>query len=343
MEKPYKTAEDFFSDESFQRYVLHSTPEDTAYWESWLKRHPETAEEAGQAVMMIQSMHQPEKDLSQLEFANEQLRFESFLAKYPAQQKKGISRMRYVYAFTIASIMLVSWLVGWQWDNNQMVTYQTGDGEKSKVILPDNSLIYLNAHSSVRVSKEWTTNSVREVWLEGEAYFDVEHSPSLGSEKFTVHTRDVSVEVLGTQFNVQETNGQTEVVLHTGKILLDVKKNKHRLLMNPGELVEVSKETAVIYQRQVNPEIYTAWKDNYFVFDNTTIEEIANLLETRYGTKVIFTDSSLMQRRFTFKMPDGNLDLLLKTIARSLDLNIVRTKEHIIIKPEVAEKPTKLN
>jgi ferric-dicitrate binding protein FerR (iron transport regulator) len=79
------------------------------------------------------------------------------------------------------------------------------------------------------------------------------------------------------------------------------------------------------------------------VFDNTTIEEIAKLLETRYGTKVIFTDSSLMQRRFTFKMPDGDLDLLLKTIARSLDLNIVRTKEHIIIKPEVAEKPTKLN
>jgi ferric-dicitrate binding protein FerR (iron transport regulator) len=334
MEKFYRSADDFFSDESFQRYVLHSTPADTAHWESWLQRHPEMAEEASQAVMMIQSLYLPEEELPDTEYFLEQRRFENFLGQQPARPQKSFTRNWYASAAAFAGFILVSLFFWWQAGQADLITYQTGKGEKSKVILPDNSVVYLNARSSLKVLKEWTGQTPREVWLEGEAYFDVNHHPAIGSAKFTVHTSEVGVEVLGTQFNVLEASGQTEVVLHSGKIQLDVKKDNRRLIMKPGDLVEVSKNNAAITKRLVNTEVYTAWKDSRFVFDNTTLADVAVLLESRYGARVTFTDSSLKERKFTFRMPDDNLELLLKTIAKSLDLQIIHQKEQIIIKPE---------
>lgn len=344
MNKNYRSAGDFFSDESFQRYVLHSTPEDTAYWEAWLQRHPDRAEEAGQAVMMIQSLHLPEKDLPAGEYAAEETRFEAFLANHPARPASRpvqAPARRYRYAAVVAGLLILLAGAGrwWQQRPGDWVTYQTGAGEKSQIELPDQSVVHLNARSSVRVSRVWTGDQPREVWLEGEAYFDVKHRPAHGSAKFTVHTPAVDVQVLGTQFNVLEHNGQTQVVLSTGKIELALKNDNHRLLMKPGDLVRVSARDASVSQRLVNPEVYTAWKDSRFVFDNTPVAEIAALLQNRYGLTVAFADTALMHRRFTFRMPDNDLELLLKTMSKSLDLTITREQNRILIGSEPVSEP----
>lgn len=342
MNTSYQSAEDFFSDESFQRYVLHSTPEDTALWEAWLQRHPDRAEEASQAVMMLQSLYLPEENLPAAEFAAEQRRFQTFLENHPARpagkQKQLLPRTWYRLAAVLAGFLVLAGAgIWWQAKSNSWVTYQTGAGEKSKILLPDYSVVHLNANSSVRVKKEWTGSQPREVWLEGEAYFDVQHKPVTGSARFTVHTRKVNVEVLGTQFNVLESNGQTEVVLSTGRIRLDVINDNQRLVMKPGDMVKISGKSAAVTQRLVNPEVYTAWKDSRFVFDNTTVAEIATLLENRYGVTVVFADTSLLQRRFTFRMPDNNLELLLKTMSKSLDLTVTRENNQILINSEPFE------
>lgn len=82
--------------------------------------------------------------------------------------------------------------------------YATQYGEQRVVELPDHSVVSLNANSTLRFRNDWSqANTLREVWLDGEAFFSVQKQEgAAGPAKFIVHTNDLDVEVLGTRFNV---------------------------------------------------------------------------------------------------------------------------------------------
>ena len=117
--------------------------------------------------------------------------------------------------------------------------YSTTFGEWKTITLPDGSVVELNANSLLTITKHWSENNNRTVWLTGEAFFKVKKIPSTKC-KFIVKTKDLKVEILGTSFNVNSRFDQTEVFLEEGKVKLYLGNTKE--YMAPGEFIAFSKK-----------------------------------------------------------------------------------------------------
>ncbi len=225
---------------------------------------------------------------------------------------------------------------------NKSTVYTTAYGETKKVLLPDNSTIVLNANSRIEFSADWDQEKPREVRLDGEAFFSVVHTAT--HQKFIVHTCDnFSIEVLGTQFNVSRRKSKTRVVLNSGKIRLHLKdkatdSKEEAVTMQPGELVEFKKSPKQFIKKTVNPELYSSWTDNRLIFENTSLDELSTLLEERYGLQIVAGDTSLKDIRFNGDFPSNNLNILLKALAATYDLNITTRSKEIHFEPSMNKK-----
>ena len=204
----------------------------------------------------------------------------------------------------------------------------TGYGESKEVVLPDQSVITLNTNSTLEYAREWD-NQNREVWLNGEAYFSIAHLED--NQKFIVHTNEVSIEVLGTEFNVHHRRGDTKVVLNSGKVALNIaKSNDTTIVMSPGELVQYSASEDQIITRIVDPEAHSSWRNKRLTFDKTKLYEIRQILEDEYGLEVVFEDSSQSNRELSGAISIENVDVFLNGLSESLDITIVRTEDKVV-------------
>lgn len=207
-------------------------------------------------------------------------------------------------------------------------TYSAGKGAISSVILEDGTTVTLNANSSIRVLDDFMDHSNREVWIKGEAFFEVTKRDDL--KKFIVHTDNFDVEVLGTKFNVNNGKCKTEVMLTEGKVKL-VAKDKEPLIMKPGEQVSVSNAQSHFEKQIVNPEKYTAWRNNILVFENTPLAEVADIIEDYYDVEMIVADSLLGTRQFTGSLPNNDLEVILLALTTSYKIEIERAGDKIIL------------
>ncbi len=176
-------------------------------------------------------------------------------------------------------------------------TVQTGYGEIRQVLLPDGSSVSLNAHSQLRFKRFGFGQSSREIFLTGEATFSVRHLPD--HQQFIVHTsKDFDVTVLGTEFTIYNRNRATQVVLHHGKVQIDYKNaaGPKRLTMRPGDLVKLEKSGDIQLMHPKHPEHLKAWQNHQFVFDQSSVKEIAQILTENYGLTVNIQGQALADR-----------------------------------------------
>lgn len=214
------------------------------------------------------------------------------------------------------------------------LVYTTTYGETEHILLPDGSSVELNANSKLTVSSDWNAALqqdeafVREVWLEGEGFFEVKKLSKPIS--FIVHTDDLNVEVLGTKFNVNSREQKTRVVLDEGKVKLSA-QNQSELVMNPGELVEVNKKDIRFQKKIVNPKNYIAWRHNELIFEATPMTEIIDMLENNYGYQVVVQQKAVTQEMlFTGKAPADDTELLLNMLSESFNIRILQKDKTII-------------
>ena len=115
---------------------------------------------------------------------------------------------------------------------------QTQFGEQQSIKLLDGSHLRLNANSKLTYASDdsWRDGKIRAVYLEGEAYFNVEKKPT-SKQLFHVQTQHALVEVLGTAFNVHSTDDRVTVYLEHGSVKLHLKSLDTTILMRPGDLV----------------------------------------------------------------------------------------------------------
>ncbi|CAN5857510.1 hypothetical protein BH24BAC1_BH24BAC1_16530 [soil metagenome] len=342
MNKFYQSAEDFFSDMTFQSFVLRKDQEAVGFWEEWIKAHPGKAEEIKEAILMIEALQAPEEGLPEDEFQLELQKIQSYLEEHPSQHSelkiiqfkphKPVSWWQYAAVF--AGLLLLGAFGFWALpvSDFKMASYRTGTEEKLRIELPDNSIVYLNSNSTLQVAKNWEAGTQREVWLKGEAFFNVKHGPAIGTAKFSVNTAGAKVEVLGTQFNVYERADQTKVVLSSGEIKLKLKEKEQAMVLQPGEMVEFSQASRAVTRKQVKPQLYTSWKESQVVFDETPLREIIILVENSFGVQVKVEDDSLLERKMTFKLQENDLDLLLEAMAKTFNLQVKKQADQVTIK-----------
>ena len=223
----------------------------------------------------------------------------------------------------------------WNTKGTAPTRYATGKGEKKTITLPDNSTVVLGSSSSLAIAGDWKPEHPRELKLDGEGYFSVTHQQN--QQKFIVQTaHNIRVEVLGTRFTVAERATRTQVVLNAGKVALYLDEAVSPLLMKPGELIDVPRARTrgeQITRRTVKPEVYSAWTDNKFVFEDTSLGEVGTMIESEFGQKMVFAGDSLKALRVTLRLPNRNLDLLLAAVAEIHDLAIERKPGLILIAP----------
>lgn len=230
-----------------------------------------------------------------------------------------------VLIFVIASTFVFQSL------NPSEINVRTGFGEQQSIELPDGSIVKLNANSSLTYKKHWDNQENREVLLQGEAFFEVEKKTETG-QKFSVTTKDLTVQVLGTVFNVNSHQGATKVFLEEGEINLILNGLKEQMLMVPGELITYSETSRKLPEkRQALPALHTSWKDGLILFNDTPLNEILEKLEEIYGLTFHLKDSTNYDRTITTGLPVENLDEAVSILDETTDLQILKTNDGFII------------
>lgn len=243
-------------------------------------------------------------------------------------------------AASLAGILLAAGIVYFFLANDTLF-HQTTYGEVRIVELPDHSRITLNGNSTLSYRADWDEDDAedgiqtREVWLEGEAFFEVEEVMNSAKEKvkFIVHTPQLAVEVVGTTFNVNNRRDETQVVLNSGKVnlYLPAIQQKQKIEMVPGELVKYSEASQAVEQRVVQPQLYSSWKDHQLIFVNTPVREIAEILENTYGYDVVIRDPAIAEKKFNGEITTDQIDVLLRAIASTFGIRVDQDGHKVIL------------
>ena len=224
-------------------------------------------------------------------------------------------------AASIAFLVAVSFFWTQYLGVGGMQEFHTAYGEIKTISLPDGSVVVINGNSSLRYDASWDSERDREVWIEGEGFFDVTHT--VDHLKFIVHTEpNMDVQVLGTKFNVKTRRGKTEVMLQEGKVRLDVEsaERKESMTLQPGELATL--DDAKLSKVSIQPVQYASWKEKKLFFNDTPLREIAKILEDTYGTPVVFQTEELGDRKLSGEISSNEAADILNAIQESLDIGI---------------------
>jgi ferric-dicitrate binding protein FerR (iron transport regulator) len=181
-------------------------------------------------------------------------------------------------------------------DQNTLVFVEkhTNLGEKKKINLPDGTSVILNAASTLRISDNFDGEK-REVYLQGEAWFDVKRDPQ---KPFIVHTGKIATQVLGTHFNVSayQNDANITVSLVQGKVQVDVNNDPaKRIILDPGKQMTYSKGSGQTHVTDFIAEDITGWKENKLVFNYDSWPDAAKKLSRWYGVSVELKDSTLLR------------------------------------------------
>jgi ferric-dicitrate binding protein FerR (iron transport regulator) len=200
---------------------------------------------------------------------------------------------------------------------NEFCTIVVPKGNKSEIVLPDGSKIWLNNDSKLVYPKKFN-DSERQVELTGEGYFEVQRNTKV---PFIVKTSDVSIKVLGTKFNVSAYPNDKfiETTLISGKVTIQSNENPAvEKVLSPGESFTFDKLSNHVSVSQVDTRFYTYWMKGEFVFRDEKFETLAKRIERIYNVEIIFEDPSLKKKTYTgdFKV-DDNIYTILEIFKRS--------------------------
>jgi len=234
---------------------------------------------------------------------------------------------RLAAAAAAAAVLAAAW-TGWQLIHPTAPVMQqlsSAPGGKSRVTLPDGSIVWLNSNTQLHYEKNSFGKQHREITLSGEAFFDIAKSEGI---PFIIHAGKVNIRVLGTAFNVKAYTGDSAVftTLVRGKIAVSFREKT--VVLRPEEklTVPVSRLRPVFQQKHLEkdssgqlPEI--SWLDNKLVFDNNTFDELADKMSQWYGVNFHFESASLQQLRFSGIIDTESIDQALKMLQLSRPFN----------------------
>lgn len=207
-------------------------------------------------------------------------------------------------------------------------------GNKTRVILPDSSKVWLNSGSELWYSTNYSAQN-RELWMKGECYFEVEKDPA---HPLLVHGTKLNLKVLGTTFNIKEDESRdiSDVTLLTGKVRIFDNKDATVSDLAPGQQFIYRDGTGKVQQAD-NPDASTAWINNMLIFDNQPFEEVVRYLDGWYGVEIHIDHTVYYRHNYTFKIKTESLREVFELISimTPIDYTIEGDQVKIKYKPKV--------
>ncbi|MDT7830113.1 DUF4974 domain-containing protein [Pricia sp. S334] len=193
-------------------------------------------------------------------------------------------------------------------------------GKRFDVVLSDGTHVFLNSGTTLRYPVRFVRGKNRNVYLTGEAYFDVVKDTE---HPFTVHADELAIEVLGTQFNVSHypEDQNINTVLVEGSVALRTNKKNDKsgegTLLEPGFKAEWRPADNAIALENVDTDIYTAWMQGRLVFRNTPFQQIRQALERKYNVTIKNSNKDLDEQLFDATFDIETIEEVLESFSKS--------------------------
>ncbi len=334
----FSQVEDFATEDYFIQWIKNPLREHQEFWEEYIVKFPEKKKVIIEAAKQV-------RDLKfKLYFPTAYEEQEVWQAITTMTKSKQANNKKKYLARWATSIVAAAGLIItllWLNFNTYHHKYQTGYGETKQLTLPDSSTVFLNANSTLCYNNDLRASfrgrkGLREVKVIGEAFFSVK---KIEGSNFIVNTRNIAIEVLGTEFSVNSRRETTRVVLNSGsiKILYEKDLELNEKILEPGDFLEYSEATNKIVTKTVNSELYSSWKENYLQFDETPLREIAEQIQDNYGLKISFSTPEIAENKFTGVIPMDDIDVLWQVLAKSFKLKIEFNKSEVLISKSASE------
>lgn len=331
--------EDFVADEFFVKWVKSPGVNTTHFWEKWLEVNPNKRKVVEQSADFVRSFHYKGKDSffddDYIEMFENIVKYETDIQEINSPEPPKAKWYSFFTFRRVAALFLLCFLswafyqtIDFQNTNHtdiEWITKKSEAGKKTLVGLSDGSKIFLNSNSELRYPSNFS-DSVRTVYLKGEAYFEVEKE----SRPFIVSVDQADIEVLGTSFNVnQPADEQLVVALVSGKVKVnDIKGNQ--VMLYPSEML-VLKEQGDFYKAPFDSLEITGWKDNHLIFRNDDFSSVKRKIENWYGVEIHVYGNFKNSWSYTGDYHDENLQNVLKGIALTSSIKYKITDKKVDI------------
>ncbi|MFT3935846.1 MAG: FecR domain-containing protein [Chitinophagaceae bacterium] len=188
--------------------------------------------------------------------------------------------------------------------NNVAVAKKQHNAGRQTIHLPDGSTVILNESSRLNYPSAFN-GKTRDVYLTGEGFFDIQHNPR---QPFMVHTGKIAVKVLGTAFNIktQAGNQNVEVTVTRGKVQV-LNEDKSIGIITASQQLQYTAATGEVQQTVVDTLPVLAWKPAEILYNDISMEEMANRLEERFGLQVQFSNPTVKKCHVTATFSEDDL------------------------------------
>ncbi len=352
---------DFIEDARFRQWVQKPDAELEAFWQDFLERHPEKKQEVIAATNFLLSIEeQVEADKTSL--AHEDAVFRRIQQRLEEGESTRVRRLPRWSAWLAAASALLAlglWFSDTSPRPGERLTYEASRRQSKKgliekvnvtstpmiVSLADGSVISLQPRSRLSYAQDFGRDGEREVYLSGEAFFEVTKDPN---KPFCVYANELTTKVLGTSFNVRafENGEEVTVEVQTGRVTVAVDdrvarpeeispREREGILLLPNQQAVLSRKEIRLVKTLVEKPVLLSQvvpgEPRYsFVFKAAPASEVFRTLEKAYGLNIVFDARNICPCQFTADLTDATpyekLDILCRSIEahyRILDAQII--------------------
>lgn len=321
MQHKFEKTEDFLKEPSFVEWVKKTQP--SAFWENWLALNPEKEQEFEHARKIVLTInYQKRYELSENDTEDMLHSIQQF--EMVQAQKRTSKKLLFapVIRWSAAAILIFAILGIFYLNLNKTRSIETAElafknertkrGDRKTIVLSDGSKVTINAQSTLSFPEHFEAGR-REVYLNGEAFFEVVKNPE---SPFIVKTRKVETQVLGTSFNVNSYDdlSTASVAVVTGKV--NVKNTKgSALILTPTEMGLIESEKSEIQKTSFDPDAVTGWKDGMLFFAKSDFNEVFRKIEIWYDVEIIVEGNNLPKGRYSGAFKNEKLEDVMQGIA----------------------------
>jgi transmembrane sensor len=244
-----------------------------------------------------------------------------------AERIQSARRVRVVRSGLAAAVIVVAALGAWRWARTigaqrsagaRAIDYATLAGQRGTIVLVDGTRVWLNAASHLRVAARFGSAD-RDVYLDGEAVFAVEHDPAT---PFRVHTAMGIVEDVGTEFVVRAypEDSSTNVVVSAGVVDLRAaaRPTDRGVLLRSGQRGRVDRVAYLTVDQEADIDRWMAWRDGRLRFQEVPLADVARELDRWYGVRIELADSTLGGVPVTATFMNQSVEDVMGVVARSI-------------------------
>lgn len=336
---------------SFRQWVLTPDAAADVFWNNWITAHPErqALADAAKEIVLSLTIKEPvlthEATAGEIQNILDQIREKKIIAN-----QNKFQSIRYITSrrLAVAALFVLIVSAGFFFLNRKPAHTDTAvayrelvkssddkltekinkSGMPQNILLSDGSSIVLEKNARISYLASFTNISKREVYLSGNAFFDIAKDPS---KPFLVYTNGLITKVLGTKFLIHSTDSDKKVSVEVMSGMVSVysyinnnsrgeagSKKINSLILTPNQKANYSGEDKTLVAAIVENPVIVSPRQIDFMYEDTPIDSVFKSIKTGYGIEIIYDEKSLAKRTFTATLTSGTLYEKMDIICKAL-------------------------